>query len=100
MKNDSPQVQAIRERFRNSFSDKADALKALSQQIKANQQQPEEALNEAHETLHKLAGSFGMYGYDDLSNLCRTGMAQAQSSDMDGLQVSMRELIGLLEAEH
>lgn len=99
MNNDSPQVQAIRERFRNSFSEKADTLKSLSKQIVSQTQPPEDVLHATHEVLHKLAGSFGMYGYDDLSSLCRTGMAQAQSSDIDALQTSMQELIGLLEAE-
>ncbi len=72
-KQDSLQILAIRARYQKSFAEKLQQLKVLEANYQKSQKQ--DALDELKEYLHKLAGSSGMYGYDDLSHACRAAMA-------------------------
>ncbi len=93
-KQDSPQVRAIRARYQQSFSDKASELGALqSALLEGRGENPESELNEY---LHKLAGSSGMYGYSDLSQVCREAMAAIESGNDTNLARSLEQVQALL----
>ncbi len=91
----SPQITAIRERYKASLPDKAvmieEQIEILSSAGAARD------LSATHEVLHKLAGSAGMYGYDDISALSRTAMACTVEKKIDLLLAQLAELKSLLE---
>lgn len=89
---DSPQIQAIKERYKASFPEKIEILEGLKASAEQNQK-----LEIAKEELHKLAGSSGMYGYDDLSYLCRVGMRNVDQGDSNALLSTIDKIIDLLE---
>lgn len=90
----SPQIQAIRERYKISLPEKAELI---AEQVEALTQADANAFEESHNALHKLAGSSGMYGYDDIAVLCRNAMLSAQKKDAQLLIQQLSELIALLE---
>ena len=92
-KPESPQVQAIKERYRLSFSEKIDFLKTLLLSLNNGV----DNFVEIHESLHKLAGSSGMYGYDDISALCRQSMENSTAQDPVEVAENLRDIIMLLE---
>lgn len=91
-RSESPQVKALKERYKQSFVDKIELLN--SQLLSLNQ--GADNLLVIHENLHKLAGSSGMYGYSDISDLCRQTMesvtAQKPCDVADGLSCIIRRL--------
>ena len=88
---ESPQVKALKDRYRASFVEK---IATLNEQRNALAIDGDSQLTEAHESLHKLAGSSGMYGYEDVSLLCRKTMTKTDKADVvEGLDA----LIELLE---
>ena len=91
----SPQIQAIRERYKRSFTEK---IELITEHINALPQAEAGVMESAHEMLHKLAGSSGMYGYDDIAALCRVAMLNAQQSKADVLIQNLSELKSALEA--
>lgn len=90
----SPQIQAIRERYKGSLSEKAELI---ADHIDAITQAQPSAVDDAHGVLHKFAGSSGMYGYDDIALLCRNAMVCAQEVDKDQLLVHLTQLKALFE---
>lgn len=98
MTRESKQVQALKERYRASFGEKVDVLKTLLLQVNQNEG-VEGVLRDGHETLHKLAGSLGMYGYDEIALICRDAMAHAKQSEIEPLNTCLERLIELLESE-
>lgn len=102
MTNDSPQVAALRQRYRKSFSDKAAVVAEFHQSLSDDSSAfCLSLLNEDSETvsdyLHKLAGSAGMYEYDDIAALARKGMSQCKQEDVQGLLASLSQLRDLLD---
>ncbi len=91
--NDSPQIQAIKERYKASFGEK----KAIVEQIVMDLGSGDD-LQPAREELHKLAGSSGMYGYDDIALVCRMAMREIDTKEMDDLKYSLNKLIKLLSS--
>lgn len=91
----SPQIQAIRERYKNSFPEKLTLVSGL---VEALTELSPAAMDDAHGALHKLAGSSGMYGYDDIATLCREAMVNVQRQERDELLVKLVELSALLKA--
>jgi len=75
MSNDSPQIVALRARYKASFNEKKDIIDGFIKQLQ-KQQSDESVLSSLHGELHKLAGSSGMYGYDDISVKCRNIMQE------------------------
>lgn len=51
-----------------------------------------ELYSEIHAELHKLAGSLGMYEYDDLAAQARSAMKSAQSCEKDQLEEGLMKL--------
>lgn len=98
---DSPQVQAIQARYKASFNDKAAMLNDFLSQIQAHLGDADliaRFSQELHEELHKLAGSLGMYGYDDFALLARDGMRHTKDNDIDAVQRSVQQLISHLQS--
>jgi len=95
---DSPQIKAIKERYKASFPEKLVILQTLREAV-----ENEADFEYVHEELHKLAGSSGMYGYDDIAGLCRLAM-QYTGKDSANRQPSkllstLGEVINLLEKQ-
>ena len=76
MSNDSPQVAAIRARYKASFNEKKSLIYGYLQSLKDDDVDVESVYLDLHSELHKLAGSSGMYGYDDISEICRLIMKE------------------------
>lgn len=92
-RSESPQVKALKERYKQSFMDKIELLN--SQLVNLNQ--GVDNLVEIHENLHKLAGSSGMYGYSDVSDLCRQTMGSCAGQNPGDVADGLSALIRLLE---
>ena len=75
MSSDSPQIVAIRARYKASFSEKKQLIDEYVERL-SDEPTDKLVLSELHGELHKLAGSSGMYGYDDISRLCREIMQE------------------------
>lgn len=90
----SPQIQAIRERYKSSLPEKAELI---AEQIDLISSSKAGSLDECHGVLHKLAGSSGMYGYEDIALLCRSAMARVQDMDTIQLLNELTDLKDLLE---
>ena len=75
MSQDSPQIQQLKTRYRTSLPEKSAQIAKLQIVLLDGQAELPQVLQELHEYLHKLAGSAGMYGYDDIAVLARTTMA-------------------------
>jgi len=87
MLNDSPQVQEIKKRFLASFPDKRDSINTHICSIEklkagANSKLLKAELDQAYASLHKYAGSFGMYGYEEISKACRCVMKLIDADDL------------------
>jgi len=75
MSSDSPQIMAIRSRYKASFNEKKQLVDEYIERL-SDKPTDKLILSELHGELHKLAGSSGMYGYDDISCLCRRIMQE------------------------
>jgi HPt (histidine-containing phosphotransfer) domain-containing protein len=60
--------EALRRRYIDSFPDKCAALEAAIGNIRNHEV---DALQALRQLAHKLAGSAGMYGFDDIGQLAR-----------------------------
>ena len=90
----SQQIQAIRERYKNSLPEKT---KVISELIDAIEKPQPDAMENAYNVLHKLAGSSGMYGYDEIADLCRVAMSNARGNNASELGSKLSQLHELLE---
>lgn len=91
MSTDSPQVAALKERYKASFPEKVEIIKSTLDTVSSNGD-----LELVKEELHKLAGSSGMYGYQDLAAFCRGGMDKAERQDRGALLEDLNKIIDLL----
>ena len=103
MLNDSPQVQAIRARFRNSFDEKKQIVDTFLSNLETLQKQTDDVLFSAelescHAELHKLAGSFGMYGYTEISEVCRATMKAISIQNIDETLMLLSKVSVLLNS--
>ena len=101
MLNDSPQVQAIRARFRNSFDEKKQIIDTFLSNLEVFQKQGDDGLlgdelESCHAELHKFAGSFGMYGYTEISGKCRAVMKAISNKKNDETITLLSEISVLL----
>jgi HPt (histidine-containing phosphotransfer) domain-containing protein len=78
--------EALRRRYIDSFPDKCAALEAAAASLASNDAGAQQALRQL---AHKLAGSAGMYGFDDIGHLAREVVhaidAGASASILTGL---------------
>ena len=91
----SPQVIAIRARYQSSLPEKSEMLAAHERVLETSQD--EQTLKELKDDLHKLAGSSGMYGYHDISGLCRKAMYVIEQGELADLGKYLGEVQNLLK---
>lgn len=98
---DSPQILALKERYKSSFLEKIAEISECLDAVQAEQASREDVIK-LRDLLHKLAGSSGMYGYDDISVASRSAMRAAEKNEnlkeIRGLVASVADLISLLES--
>jgi hypothetical protein len=75
MNQDSVKIQQLKHRYRNSLATKLEELDSYLFAFEFGEGNIRSRLVELHEYLHKLAGSAGMYGYDDIAKMARDSMA-------------------------
>ena len=97
-KNPSPQVAAIIERYKSSLIEKAELINQHLRNLVNEESVQQSALEDANQDLHKLAGSSGMYGYVDVSDLARLAMRNIADNDLKNLELSLLQLRNLLQA--
>lgn len=90
-------VEQLRINYKNSFGEKAETLHALFKnwQIENNQQ----TQNHLHHYLHKLVGSLGMYGFDELSKLARTIMNNLPRKQPEMIEQELFKLVAFLKQQ-
>ena len=93
---DSPQVQALKERYKASLPEKVELIREQIELVYAASAS-DESIEEASQVLHKLAGSSGMYGYDDINVLCRAAMSSLGSKNTEESVDILQQVIELLE---
>jgi HPt (histidine-containing phosphotransfer) domain-containing protein len=94
---ESPQIKALKERYRASFPEKVELLRQQREVVVDGQISPQQRL-QVNEVLHKLAGSSGMYGYDEISAKCREIMAGIDDAVAASLEAQITDLMQLLES--
>ena len=97
MESDSPQIKAIRARYKAGFTEKAIMVEKFALELSENHPK---GLQERHrlfrDELHKLAGSSGMYGYHDVCDLCRRAMYCIDNDQITELMIVSSQLHKLL----
>lgn len=84
--------EALRLRYVQSFPGKVEALQAASAALSAGNP---DARKQLRDQAHKLAGSAGMYGFDDLGNQAR---AVVHAVDAAAADAEVQELLSRLLA--
>jgi len=93
---ESPQVKALKERYKASFPEKLELLRQRREAIADGHISSQQRM-QVNEVLHKLAGSSGMYGYHEISASCREIMAEIDVADTSFLVPKITELMLLIE---
>jgi len=100
---DSPQILALKERYKNSLEEKVQMLSDYLVAIESDEATLDE-FSELRGFLHKLAGSSGMYGYNDISAASREAMLVADQvdsiADIDDLRVMTSKVVKLLQSHY
>ncbi|MEO0369428.1 MAG: hypothetical protein AAF197_11705 [Pseudomonadota bacterium] len=73
----SDSVDNIKQQYRNSLPDKSAALEKLAQQLTSCLSECQEMAGELRDFTHKLAGSTGMYGFDQLHSQSKSLLQHA-----------------------
>lgn len=102
MAEESPQVRALKERYQQSLAEKSQTLGELIDRLASNKHQGMADIEAGDgdsiaDYLHRLAGSAGMYGYDDIAQLARTAIADQRQGETDYLATNLAELRSLLD---
>lgn len=97
MSDESEQIQAIRSRYKHSLSEKSEQISQYLNSIMDVEDFSDQIFTDLHEHLHKLAGSSGMYGYDDVASHSRQAMQQIVNNDEAGLTSNLLALRNLLK---
>ncbi len=93
---ESPQIQALKERYKASIPGKIELIQEHVELVLTDPADSD-SIGEAHQTLHKLAGSSGMYGYDDVNVLCRDAMSRLDVNNIEGSVEALNKVVELLE---
>ncbi len=91
MGSDSPQVQELKKRYRASFPEKLTVIQNIRMSLEVDND-----TTLARDELHKLAGSSGMYGYQEIASNCREAMTHIDNDSVDMLMISLDQVIQLL----
>ena len=90
---ESQQIQALRAQYQASLLEKSKTASAWAQTLELNAQLDDVGV-ELEAWLHKIAGSAGMYGYQNIAQKARELMARLASKNSLGAEIS-RELAQL-----
>ena len=82
-------IDAIKLRYKASFNEKKMMIDGFRQELFETTGELSGLFEKIYSDLHKLAGSLGMYGYEELALQARSGMKQAQIQDKKGLDESL-----------
>ncbi len=97
---ESPQILALKERYKSSLVDKMQSLSDYLIAIESDDATLDQVA-ELRGFLHKLAGSSGMYDYDDISVASRKAMLAADKVEnvahIDELKVAVGKVANLLQ---
>ncbi len=97
MENDSPQIKAIRARYKTSLNEKAELIERYIAELSEDSSKNiPENITIFRSELHKLAGSSGMYGYQDVCDLCRQAMDRIDTQNLAELPSITSQLHELL----
>lgn len=69
--------------FRQSFSEKASEIKKLESQLEFTPQPDAKLLGEIREKVHFFKGAFGMYGFENLYEICEEIQNDIDSAAID-----------------
>jgi len=98
---DSPQIKALKERYKDSFSEKINDLEECLHAVQSESATHEDVIK-LRDLLHKIAGSSGMYGYNDISVLSRASMNLAERienlNEIEDLSLNVKQLISLFNS--
>ena len=94
----SPQIIELRARYQSSLPEKAAMIEEHIVMLSSGGDS-DDKISETHEVLHKLAGSAGMYGYDEISSLCRQAMTNSSQQNLSLLLPQLTELKNLLDLQ-
>ena len=64
------ELQQLKEAYRKSLPEKFEAIRQLIKKLRQNV--AVETIKELRFYIHKMAGSAGIYGYPNVSDICRT----------------------------
>ena len=95
----STNINAIQARYKASLGEKKMLIDNYRSRLFDTTSSLSELYEEVHADLHKLAGSLGMYGYDDLALQARLAMESALTGNKQELDESLVKL-SLLFAEY
>lgn len=93
----SDRINELRMRYKRSLAEKAEMLETLSAKIPTQMPVSEEMQSEIHEFLHKLAGSSGMYGYQDIAELSRAALTELEKQQLPALTEQLVQIRNLLQ---
>lgn len=94
---ESEKIVQLRRKYQRSLGDK---LAQLDQLWPRGESRPESVLGNDSDFfmfVHRLAGSSGMYGYENLSSTSRQVLNQLEQHQVDELPVTVSKLRGLLK---
>jgi len=84
---ESPQIKALKERYKKSLREKSEIASNWSNVFKQGNTS-ENSVAELSGWLHQLAGSAGMYEFDQIAQLCRDAMILLRETNVSALTVS------------
>lgn len=96
MTSESTQIQQLRERYISSMPEKATMITNHIHVLLDQDTPSQETYDIIREDAHKLAGSLGMYGYNDIASVARKIMSIIDQSDAENLQLELLNLRNLL----
>jgi len=96
MNNESIEIQAIKSRYKSSLVEKAEMINSYINQVLDTDFSEIEVYENLNGDLHKLAGSSGMYGYQDIADISRSSMKCIVNGDKETLQTNLVSLRNLL----
>jgi len=97
MKNESRQIQELKYRYKLSLDDKANMIDDYFRNVVESKSLDSHMLEELNGFLHKLAGSSGMYGYEDIASLSRESMNSIQECRKEDVEKNLVNLRNLLK---
>lgn len=96
MNQDSIKIQQLKHRYKNSLGEKLEDLDGHLLAVGFDASGVHTRLDELHEYLHKLAGSAGMYGYDDIAQSAREAMVLTTPHTEPPSSAAIKQAIGQL----